>query len=329
VTVGGSESAAQTSGGKRFGTISARLRQTSFTLLDAVQLFFLSALSVLQIGLWHRVPQSHALLFLYIGCFILLAGTALTARASSRPGIRLFDDLIVPIVVLLVVFETLGYSIPAVNTTWLEPTLIRLDSWLFGMSGSEYLERYYNWVLLDLMHLFYVSFYFVPLSLLVVMYRRGKRAEFQHSLGAIGLTFYACFALYYVFPVLGPYRDPDVYIHFTRDIVTSGGALTRILRGFLDHAEIVAYDCFPSGHVAATLVTIFLAYRYRLAIRGYYVFIGVMILLSTVYLRYHYVTDLLAGALVAVFIYWLSPNACRVLIYCGETQRWLRYQKES
>ena len=308
------------------GALGARLRKINVTLLDAVQFFFLITLSLVQVALWHRVPESHVLLPLYVGCFILLAATALTARTSPRPEVRLFDDLIVPIIVLLTVFETLGYSIPALNTTRLEPTLVRLDRWLFGMTGSEYLERYYNWALLDLMHIFYVSFYFVPLSLLIVMYRRGNRAEFQHALGAIGLTFYACFALYYVFPVLGPYRNPE--IHFARDIMASGGALTRILRGFLEHAEIVAYDCFPSGHVAATLTSILLAYHYRLAIRRVYVFVGVMIVLSTVYLRYHYVTDLPAGAVVALGIYWLAPYACRMMIYCGETRTWLQYQRE-
>jgi len=313
------------------GAPGARLRQTSITLLDAIQFFFLTALSVLQIVLWHRVPQSHVLLLLYIGCLVLLAGAIWAARSSSRPGIRLLDDLIVPIIVLLVIFETLGYSIPAVNTTWLEPTLIRVDSWLFGMTGSEYLERYYSWPLLDLMHVFYVSFYFVPVSLLVIMYwrmyRRGTRAEFQHTVAAIGLTFYTDFLLYYVFPVLGPYRNPDV--HFTRDIVASGGVLTHILRGFLDHAEIAAYDSFPSGHVAATLISILVAYRYRLAIRGVYAFLGVMIVISTVYLRYHYVADLPAGALVAIFIYWLAPYARRVMVFSGETQRWWQYQQEA
>jgi len=312
------------------GALGARLRQTSITLLDAVPFFFLVALSILQILLWHCVPQSHVLLPLYIGCLVLLAGTVLMARASSRPGIRLLDDLIVPIIILLVVFETLGYSIPAVNTTWLEPTLIRVDSWFFGMTGSQYLERYYSWPMLDLMHVFYVSFYFVPVSLLVIMYwrmyRRGTRAEFQHTVAAIGLTFYTDFLLYYVFPVLGPYRNPDV--HFTRDIVASGGVLTHILRGFLDHAEIAAYDSFPSGHVAATLVSILLAYRFRLAIRRVYVFLGVMIVISTVYLRYHYVADLPAGGLVAMFIYWLAPHARRVVVFSGKTQRWWQCQKE-
>ena len=301
-------------------------RRIKITLLDAIQFFFLTALGVLQIILWRRVPESHILLPIYVGCLMLLALSIVAARPRSRPGLRLVDELITPIIVLLVVFETLGYSIPALNSNWLEPALVRMDSWFFGMTGSEYLERFYSGPLLDLMHVFYISFYFVPLSLLIIMYRRGSRAEFQLAVAAIGLTFYTDFLLYYIFPVLGPYRNPQ--IHFTRDIMASGGVITRVLRGFLDHAEIVAYDCFPSGHIAATLVSILLAYRFRLTIRSLYVFLGVMIAISTVYLRYHYVMDLLAGALVAVLIYSIAPYACRVVMFSGETRRWFAFQKE-
>jgi membrane-associated phospholipid phosphatase len=322
VSIVGSRPEAQTR-----SALGARLRKINITVLDAVPFLFLAALSLLHIGLWHRVPQSHWLLPLYLGSLVLLMGTVLGARGSSRPAVRLLDDLIVPIIVLLVVFETLGYSIPALNTNWLEPALVRADQWFFGMTGSEYMERYYSRPLLDLMHVFYVSFYFVPVSLLVLMYRRGNRTEFRRVVAAIGLTFYTDFLLYYVFPVLGPYRNAQV--HFTRDITAAGGVLTHVLRSFLDHAELATYDSFPSGHVAATLVSIFLAYRYRLAIRGVYVLLGVMIVISTVYLRYHYLMDLPAGALVAVVMYWVSPYASRVVIFDGETQRWLQYQKET
>ncbi|HET9839890.1 MAG TPA: phosphatase PAP2 family protein [Candidatus Angelobacter sp.] len=307
------------------GSALSSRRRIDFTLLDAVQFFFLIALIVLQLVYWQHIPQSHWLLPLYVGSLVLLAVTVLTARASSRAAVRLLDDLIVPIIILLVVFETLGYSIPALNTNWLEPALVRMDGWFFGMTGSQYLERYYTRPLLDLMHVFYVSFYFVPLSVLIVMYRRGNRAELQHTVAAIGLTFYADFFLYYIFPVLGPYRNAQ--IHFTRDIVASGGALTHLLRSFLDHAEIATYDSFPSGHLAATLVTIFLAYHYRLKLRGVYVFLGVMIVISTVYLRYHYIMDLPAGVVVAVVIYWIAPWASRVVVFSGQSRQELSHQK--
>jgi membrane-associated phospholipid phosphatase len=48
------------------------------------------------------------------------------------------------------------------------------------------------------------------------------------------------------------------------------------------------------------LVTIVLAYRYQLKIRGYVLALGLLLIISTVYLRYHYLVDVVAGAFLAL-----------------------------
>jgi membrane-associated phospholipid phosphatase len=270
----------------------------------------LIGLTLLQLVLWSRLPASHALFAVYAGAIVVLTVTACLARPHGRGWISSIDDLLLPIVILLVVFETIGYSIPVTSRAWVEPVALAFDRKLFGMVGSVYLEQFYDRTLLDALHLFYVIFYLVPLSLLVVMYTRRSRAEFQDALSAIALTFYLCFFLYYLFPVVGPYRNPAVLEQFTKDILSSGGELTRYVRKFVQHAEWTSYDCFPSVHAAVTLVTVFLSYRYNLSIRRYYLLPAAMILISTVYLRYHYVLDIVAGAFIAVAVYWI-PNVLR------------------
>jgi len=54
-------------------------------------------------------------------------------------------------------------------------------------------------------------------------------------------------------------------------------------------------DCMPSGHTQIVLMVLFLAYRYEKFL--FYLFVPIIsgLILSTVYLRYHYVIDLLVG----------------------------------
>lgn len=59
-------------------------------------------------------------------------------------------------------------------------------------------------------------------------------------------------------------------------------------------------DVFPSGHTMMTLVVIILAYRYRLKVRHTVFVAGLMLIFATVYQRYHYVVDVLAGAALAL-----------------------------
>ena len=49
-----------------------------------------------------------------------------------------------------------------------------------------------------------------------------------------------------------------------------------------------------------TMIAIFMAYRYRLKVRRAVLFVGILLIIATVYLRYHYVIDVLAGALLVL-----------------------------
>ena len=275
-------------------------------LIDLLQLAVLSALCVLEIALWRRLPASHLLEPLYAGLAVLVLVMAFAIRPRARRSISLFPDLLVPIAVLLIIYETIGVSIPLVNRTWLEPALVSFDRSLFGVTASAYCQRFYNPVLLDFLHLCYFSYYFFPLSLLAIMYARQARTQYQEAVIVIGLAFYICFLLYFLFPVIGPNRNPAVRAEFSKDIWVYGGPITKLVRGFITGAETTVYDCFPSAHTAVTLLVVLLAFRYRLALRHAYTVVGLFLIASTVVLRYHYLLDLVAGALLALAVYWIT-----------------------
>jgi membrane-associated phospholipid phosphatase len=74
---------------------------------------------------------------------------------------------------------------------------------------------------------------------------------------------------------------------------------------FMDFARIQR-DVFPSMHVAISFVVWLYAYRNS---RRLFWIISPLILslwVSTVYLRYHYLIDVLAGLALAPLCYWLS-----------------------
>ena len=53
----------------------------------------------------------------------------------------------------------------------------------------------------------------------------------------------------------------------------------------------------PSSHVAVALCTVFFSFRYLRRIRYVHLAVAVLLCLATVYCRYHYVVDVLAGLL--------------------------------
>lgn len=55
----------------------------------------------------------------------------------------------------------------------------------------------------------------------------------------------------------------------------------------------------PSGHTMMTLMNMILAFRFRSKLRWVFLIMGCSLIFSTVYLRYHYVVDVIAGIILA------------------------------
>jgi membrane-associated phospholipid phosphatase len=67
----------------------------------------------------------------------------------------------------------------------------------------------------------------------------------------------------------------------------------------VDPALQMHRNCMPSGHTMMTLMNMILAFRYRSKLRWVFLVMGLSLIFATVYLRYHYVVDVLAGIILA------------------------------
>lgn len=108
-------------------------------------------------------------------------------------------------------------------------------------------------------------------------------------------AFYLCFVGYILVPAAGPrYALAEAY-----RMPLEGTAITDFIRSFVATAENLQWDCFPSGHTAVTLVVLWYAFREERTVSCLLLPIAVLLLISTIYCRYHYVIDLIAGAALA------------------------------
>jgi membrane-associated phospholipid phosphatase len=139
-------------------------------------------------------------------------------------------------------------------------------------------------------------------ALAAVLYRRRSREEFQRLVFTVVLTFYVSYVGYFVFPTFGP-RVPLG----SEAVILGGGAISHAVRLFIEYAELTRTDAFPSGHTAVALVCLYFAWRASPPIFAIFTPVAAGIVFSTVYLHYHYVVDVIAGAGVAAGCIWLGP----------------------
>ena len=200
-----------------------------------------------------------------------------------------------PLIFIPILFDSFADLLPWVNSTDRDPFLIRLDHALFGTHPTVWLERFSQPVLTEGLTWAYTSYYFLPLTLAVPIYRRGKTGDFDRVVFTLVLCFYLSYVGYFLVPAVGP----RFTLAHLQHIDLPGVFLADTIRDTLNVLERFKQDAFPSGHTAIVLLVLFYAHRF---VRGlFWIFLPMVVglIFSTVYLRYHYVVDVLAGVLLA------------------------------
>jgi membrane-associated phospholipid phosphatase len=149
----------------------------------------------------------------------------------------------------------------------------------------------------------------MPIALVLTLYFRADRNTFNSAAFAILLCFYLSYIGYLLVPAVGP-RFTLSHVQ-TADIRADPATLW--VRQTLDGLEHNKTDAFPSGHTAVALVTLVYAWKYRERVLFLILAPAVLALIfSTVYLRYHYVVDVIAGILLAALTVVIAPMAHRL-----------------
>ena len=151
-------------------------------------------------------------------------------------------------------------------------------------------------------------------SVAAYWYVSGRRVAFGELLLLLSAVMLGSYLFFIVLPVDSPYYlsqrlGPPLSGHFFFDLVhqvsARGGA-----RG----------GAFPSAHVSGAVVVSLVAWRHQPQLTYLLVPITASVMIATVYGRFHYVLDALAGAglaiaVVVVYRYlsagWLSPARVR------------------
>lgn len=207
-----------------------------------------------------------------------------------------------PLLAVLSLYRTMNFFISVLNPNDKDAMLAAIDRVLFfGHNPSYLLERLITPALTRYLYTVYVAWFPLVFVTILVLFLRGHRDILKQFLLAMLLTFYTGYVSYLFVPAVGPlYAMP-----FRVDL--SGGALGAFTNS-LTHDYGIARDVFPSLHTAITLVMFRAVWRAERSLRWPAAILAGSILFSTVYLRFHYVIDVLAGILLALATTWLAPR---------------------
>jgi membrane-associated phospholipid phosphatase len=269
---------------------------------QGLTLFFLIGLICLTFVFQGRIPLWRSLLLHYAMLLGLLFVLTLSfVRKGIGKGGTFFHHFS-PILFVVFIYESLGNLIQYLQAD-IDPALIQIDFFIFGVHPTLWMEQWIVPWFTDIMSLAYLSYYFIPVVFVVVLYLKGRMVEFERAIFVLAFGYYISFIGYLLFPAIGPrYAMAHLY-----SIPLEGSFVTDFVRDTLNALEHNKRDVMPSGHTQIVLMVLFLAYRHEKVL--FYILLPIIsgLILSTVYLRYHYVIDLMAGVALAIGCANIAP----------------------
>ncbi len=267
--------------------------------VDTLTLGFLTFLMAITLVFHYRIPHASILLITYLSLMIILLSLIFFKKRNDGKALGIMYDLIFPVITVLMIFNTLGGLVQYINPSTYDHVLIRLDYRIFNAHPTVFLERFATPALTELLQLAYASYYFLPIILCLKLKAKGREAEFNKSAFLIILCFFLSYTGYIMVPAIGPRYT----IRHLQNSELNGLFLREIIDQTLNALEGIKRDAFPSGHTAVALTVLYLANRFQKKLFHVLLPVVIALLISTVYLRYHYVVDVIAG--IALFFFSL------------------------
>jgi membrane-associated phospholipid phosphatase len=195
-----------------------------------------------------------------------------------------------------------------INHHWLDTKLIAFDQLIFGSELSLKMQNYVTPYLTEAMMFAYV--FYIPLLVItaIVVYKSASEKGLAEYLFVLSLSYIFCYIGFILFPVASQiYFMPDKY-----SIPLEGGLFTyfsELLRSNLHFAG----GSLPSPHCTAATIILWASYKYNKKI--FFVILPSVILLyiSTIYGRFHYLMDSITGILTGCFAIIIYPFVNRAI----------------
>ncbi len=293
-------------------TFSSRLRITLLTTSDIATIIFLVFLSLLNIIFAPVIPYW----FVLVGCnvlFVCLIPVFAQKAKETRSRLVVYIRDWYPVPMIFFVFKETYLMVHPIHPQDYDWLLINIDRWIFGGDPTHWLSVIAHPLVTEILQISYASYYLILLSVFFELYFQKRHTEYFLGSFLVIYAFYLSYIGYFLLPAVGPRFTlynfnsldtslPGVWVtNALRDFVNAGESIPRNVPNAIDFAQ---RDAFPSGHTQLTLTILYISFTNHLKSRWVLLVAGSLLIISTVYLRYHYAIDVIAGVIFFLFTIW-------------------------
>ena len=242
------------------------------------------------------------MLFFYISaaCIVLLM-VAFPFNQLSVAGRAV--RTIYPVVLIVFFYRALGPQMFVIFDKPFDSVIHQFEFSVFGIDPAFAIQKYIDIWLNEFMSFGYFSFYlFIP-TVIIIYLLLGKWKSLEKMILSGALAYYFCFLIFVFYPVAGPgyYLEDIYYLPIIGPFFTP---IAKNIAGLGGHFGA----SMPSSHCAIAFVV---AWRIGRDIKKLLIpaiFIMTLLCLGTVYGRFHYLTEAVAGVIIGGLGVWISSR---------------------
>lgn len=263
--------------------------------------FFIYAAAV---GLFRPVAPGVRTLLVTLN-LALIGWFCIFAYANKSRGFHTLDYVRdwYPAPLILLAYREMGWmALPQTNTRF-EDYWIVWDRWLLDSAGLRGAIESWGLFWPNVLELSYLLVYGVPAYVLAIFYTSHVRPRIDDAYSIVLLGTLTAYAMYPFFP-----SAPPRTVFAGQDLPSFDFALRRLNLHIVGNYGIYT-SVFPSGHTAAAFSNAFAVMKYlpeRPWLGRILFVLATFISVATVYGRYHFAIDTVAGFALAVFAWGMS-----------------------
>jgi membrane-associated phospholipid phosphatase len=277
-------------------------------LTDAVTLGGLVFLTVLAVAFNGRIEKPAVLIAGNLLLSLVYAGSRAVLKRIRRKPLRFLLRTGVVQVTFLQVFMT-ACSLQLIFSGWRDDAVIAWERAIFGTQPLVWIQKFYSPLLNEWMFFVYVVYVVIyPILGAIIYFRRGEDAN-ENYLFHLGLVNLVCSLGFIIYPVASPMHWEKIRALLTKPFDL--GPFGRVAEYVRVHIHTPG-GSIPSPHCAAATVMWAMALKYTRS--GFWLLLPVILSLyvSTVYGRFHYVSDSIIGILAGLATLAAGPALVRI-----------------
>jgi membrane-associated phospholipid phosphatase len=260
-----------------------------WSLTDKVILGWLFASGAIILLRRAHVPHWDALFWIHAGLAVLILLLARPWRSRVLVAMHAWY----PLACFAFFFEEMQFLVHAFHQEWFDEYLIAIDRVVFGVHPTVWVERFTTYWLTELLQLAYASYFLLPFIVGAAVWVKQRRDEFDRFMLASAVAYVTCYVVFVAFPIEGPFHT----LRHLQQVELPGGPVNAAV-AWIERYGRVHGGAFPSAHMAGSVVALLAAWQAVPRLGRGLLPIVMAIAMATIYGRYHYVVDIVAGALV-------------------------------